>query len=215
MFRTVTFCFALVGAQEIFLAKQDELPTSHNLTFSLHRETTEQHPLGYTVHKSTYLSPKVSLAPGEMVFTRIHDTIITMPEGKYAILDYRGEVVDKDEVSVPLDVVYDHHWIVRTLKVNPHVNELCHGPMSYNFGIGAESRNRPSTIPAGFGFMVDEGEVWGANLHLLHTVDLSGLQRSAMNAGMGPTRVPSAQWQRMELLIAVVNFALLGSASVP
>jgi hypothetical protein len=182
----------MATSQDIFLRQRDPelVPSSHGLTWSLQRQTTERHELGYTVQKSTYLSPKMSLAPGEMVFTRLHDTILKMPEGRYAILNFSGEVVDAQERSVPLDTVYNHHWIVRTLKVNPHVNRLCQGAMNFNFGIGAESRLRPTAIPAGFGYSVEDGEVWGANIHLLHTVNLTGSAKECNECWYAPNKGP-------------------------
>merc|ERR1719245_866609 len=88
-------------AQDLFLASNEARRPTHNLSFTLRRETSELHPLGYTVRKSTYLSPVMSLRPGEMVFTV--NTPLTMPDGRYAILNVSGEIVDKDENSVPLD----------------------------------------------------------------------------------------------------------------
>lgn len=185
VFRSLLSCSGLAIAQDLFL-KRDTEAGGHDVSFSLQRQTSEVHALGYTVHKSTYLSAKMSLAPGEMVFTPIHKTPITMPSGRYAILNFSGEIVDKDEQSVPLDVVYNHHWIVRTLKVKPHVNQLCKGLLNYNFGIGAESRNRPNALPAGYGLVVEDGEEWGANIHLLHTEDLSGPAKECVECWYAP-----------------------------
>jgi hypothetical protein len=102
-----------------------------------------------------------------------------MPMGTYAILGFRGEVVDSNNESVPLSTVYDHHWIALDRF---HENVLCnakggpgYGPQ-YVFGIGAESRNTPALFPDGQGYIVydaDENQ-WGGNIHLLHTVDLLG-----------------------------------------
>lgn len=98
-----------------------------------------------------------------------------MPNGTYAILGFRGEVVDDADASVPLSTVYDHHWIAMDRF---HENVVCNGGQGpqYVFGIGAESRNTPASFPDGRGYIVydaDENQ-WGANIHLLHTVDLAG-----------------------------------------
>lgn len=45
---------------------------------------------------------------------------------------------------------------------------------SYVFGVGAESRRTPTVFPPGFGYKVESGTVWGANIHLLHTEDIVG-----------------------------------------
>ena len=94
-----------------------------------------------------------------------------MPTGDYAITGFWGEVVDENNVSVPLSTVYTHHWIA----VNDvHRNELCKNGAQYVFGIGAESRNNPIKFPSGYGHVVTGERYWGANLHLLHTQGLAG-----------------------------------------
>jgi hypothetical protein len=104
-----------------------------------------------------------------MVYTLPHHTPIIMPEGKYAITSFRGEIVDADNKSAPLSEVYDHHWIALDKY---HRNKLC-GP-DYVFGIGAESRNSPVYFPEGYGYIVEDNDEWGANIHLLYTKDLAG-----------------------------------------
>merc|ERR1712216_633902 len=114
-------------------------------------------------------SKAIPLAPGQMVYTQPQKTPITMPTGKYALTSFRGEIVDSENKSVPLSEVYDHHWIVMDRY---HRNKLC-GP-DYVFGIGAESRNTPVHFPEGYGYIIEDNDVWGGNLHLLHTKDLQG-----------------------------------------
>ena len=65
--------------------------------------------------------------------------------------------------------MYDHHWIALS---NYHHNQIC--GVEYVFGIGAESRNNPVNFPAGFGYLVEPGVTWGANVHLLRTEGLAG-----------------------------------------
>ena len=82
-----------------------------------------------------------------------------------------GEIVDGETLqSTPLTEIYDHHWI---LLNNVHKNRLCKG-IEYVFGVGAESRNTPFDLPAGYGYPVAEGTEWGANIHLLRTEGLEG-----------------------------------------
>ena len=64
--------------------------------------------------------------------------------------------------------VYDHHWI--TLN-DVHENKLC-PKIEYVFGIGAESRNTPASLPEGYGYVVEEGVNWYGQIHLLRTEDL-------------------------------------------
>lgn len=42
------------------------------------------------------------------------------------------------------------------------------------FGVGAESRNNPITIPPGYGYLVTPDTRWFANIHLLRTEGLAG-----------------------------------------
>ena len=73
--------------------------------------------------------------------------------------------------STPLTEIYDHHWL---LLNNVHKNRLCPGTINFVFGGGAESRNMPFALPAGYGYHVAEGTKWGANIHLLRTEGLEG-----------------------------------------
>lgn len=182
-------CFVAFG-QDVFLAKQESPPRPHKFSWKLHEESSEQHSLGYKVTKSTYISDPMPLAPGEMVFTKIHDTIITMPEGKYAITNVSGGVSDAQGNDVPLSTVYNHHWILRPLKKKPHFNRFCNGQINYIFGVGAESRDRPADLAPGYGYIVEDGEVWGANLHLLHTEDLAGPAKECNECWYGPNKGP-------------------------
>jgi hypothetical protein len=65
------------------------------------------HPLGYTVHHTTYLSPVMKLKPGQVVFTNPKQTPLKMPAGGSAFVGFTGEVVDARNASVPLSFVYD------------------------------------------------------------------------------------------------------------
>jgi hypothetical protein len=71
---------------------------------------------------------------------------------------------------VPLSFVYDHHWIAEDAS---HKNDLCQGFENYVFGIGAESRNSPTSFHAGYGYPLPVGDAWGGNIHLLHTQNLT------------------------------------------
>ena len=162
----------------VTLALQSNIvPTSYveNLNFQPHPITTRTtHPtLGYNILKTTYRSQALPLNPGQVVFTNPGNTPMPMPNGTYAILGFQGQVVDKNNISVPLSTVYDHHWIALDKF---HENILCNngdGPQ-YVFGIGAESRNTPAIFPDGQGYFVYDADEhqWGGNIHLLHTVDL-------------------------------------------
>ena len=44
----------------------------------------------------------------------------------------------------------------------------------FSFGVGSESRNSVTVFPPGFGFIVPDGEQWGAGVHLLRTEALAG-----------------------------------------
>lgn len=55
-----------------------------------------------------------------------------------------------------------------------HKNRLCPDYAEYVFGVGAESRNNPVSIPAGYGYLVTPDTRWYANIHLLRTQGLAG-----------------------------------------
>lgn len=62
----------------------------------------------------TRLPFSLLLPAGEVVFTDPSTTILPMPvvAGKHLITGFKAEVVDSMNVSVPLDEVYNHHWLV-------------------------------------------------------------------------------------------------------
>lgn len=139
------------------------------IEFTETERTTFVQADGLQVINSTYNSPPMPLKPGQVVFTNPSQTPLAMPDGAYSILGFHGEVVDQYNQSVPLSTVYDHHWIAEDLH---HKNYLCPGGPNYVFGIGAESRGSPVRLPAGHGYHVTAGDLWGGNIHLLHTQDL-------------------------------------------
>jgi len=99
---------------------------------------------------------------------------LVMPNGTYAVTSFFGDIVDDQHLPVPLSDVYDHHWIAISSK---HQNQLCRrtgGLGNYVFGIGAESRNNPVTLPEGYAYVVEDGAQWGGNIHLLRTEGLAG-----------------------------------------
>ena len=141
-------------------------------THSVHYDATGK---PYEVTQRTYYSDAITLKAGHMIFTRPRDTPLKMPEGRYALTYFIGDIVYADtRDAVPLTQVYDHHWIARSTN---HRNQLCHGGLEYVFGIGAESRNSPVVLPDGFGYVVEAGTKWGANIHLLRTEGLAGADK--------------------------------------
>jgi hypothetical protein len=103
-----------------------------------------------------------------VVFTNPRKTILEFPPGAIAITSFHAEVVDENGTSVPLNEVYNHHWLVFNNIGNLGV---CGGYLSYIFGVGAESRNSPVVYPDGYGVVLTGKEKWGANIHLLRTVN--------------------------------------------
>lgn len=145
-------------------------PLPDNFEFTEVSHSSKLHPLGYTVHQTSFLSPPMSLKPGQVVFTNPKKTPLKMPEDGSMIVGFVGEVVDSNNQSMPLTFVYDHHWIA----VDPsHQNDLCKGFENYVFGIGAESRKTPTHFPGGYGYPMPAGDKWGGNIHILHTQNLS------------------------------------------
>ena len=75
--------------------------------------------------------------------------------------------------SVPLDTLYNHHWLMKpTSGPTTHYNTPCppnevvlpslneYGDFTYVFGVGAESRKTPAVVPDGFGYHVKAGTKW-------------------------------------------------------
>ena len=135
------------------------------------------HELGYTTVQETLYSQSYFLKDGDLIFTQFEDTLLPMPSGDYAILSLVGGLVDCNNESVPLDVVYNHHWLMKPIAgPTTHYNSPCPDgqAFSYVFGVGAESRKTPTVIPQGYGYHVQNGTVWGANIHVLHTQNIAG-----------------------------------------
>jgi hypothetical protein len=160
--------------------------SSTPLVFSAHGPErhvhTELHPAtgrAYAVIEQAFSSSAMYMKNGDVVWTNMQNTVIPMPTGDYAILKMRGEVVDCNNVSVPLTTVYNHHWVMRPIAGPTTYNDKAcpDESFSYVFGVGAESRDTYTAFPPGHGFVVEAGTVWGANIHLLHTEGLSGGQQ--------------------------------------
>lgn len=144
--------------------------------WTLHSRVATVSELGYEKVSETYLSPPMPLAPGQMIYTEPERTSVKMPEGKYAVLEVHGDIVKggpklEDTTSVPLSDVYDHHWI---LLMKDTQNPICGAGINFEFGIGAEARATPTVYPEGYGKVIEAGSEWFANIHLLHTVNLTG-----------------------------------------
>ena len=126
-------------------------------------------------YSRTFYSEDLALRPGEFMFTDFSTTPAGFPTdiGPYAITGFKGYLVYADtNETVPLDEVYDHHWVVAP---DDFENYLCPSGPQYVFGIGAESRRTYVTFPKGYGYRVmDPSIYWGANIHLLRTEHLAG-----------------------------------------
>eukprot|EP00041_Stephanoeca_diplocostata_P042109 m.10234 g.10234 ORF g.10234 m.10234 type:complete len:656 (+) comp7283_c0_seq1:177-2144(+) len=145
------------------------------VSFSVGKNETYVHPTsGYTVHKTTFFSTPLPLAPGDVVWTFPDLTPIPMPKGKYAVLGQaNSEIVDCENNSIPLSHVYNHHWIFN--PSSGHTNFACpEAGLDFVFGVGAESRNTPWPFPRDHGYIVEDGIEWSANIHLLNTIGLAG-----------------------------------------
>ena len=147
--------------------------TGTPLTFKLH--ATNKNGDGWT--KSTFRSQAMPLSPGEVVFTSPGKTGVQMhgaaDGATVSIRRMVAEVVDADGTSIPLDEVYNHHWLF--FDPTSANSGVCGGFLSYKFGVGAESRNTPTSFPSPY-VVETRSKVWGANIHLLRTVDLDPAQ---------------------------------------
>lgn len=147
------------------------MPLAASTSFHLHDHAERFHDLGYHVVRQTYRSDAMSLRPGEVVFTDKDHFVLQFPhvKGSYAITRFQAEVVDEAGASVPLDEVYNHHWLVFNSQGNRGV---CGGFLTYIFGVGQESRRTPVAFPDGTGYLAQGDWRWTANIHLLRTQGL-------------------------------------------
>mmetsp|Transcript_58663 Transcript_58663/g.132693 ORF Transcript_58663/g.132693 Transcript_58663/m.132693 type:complete len:389 (+) Transcript_58663:32-1198(+) len=141
------------------------------MEFHAHQREEWTHELGYPMVKETYRSDAMPLAPGQVVFTDKDTFMLKFPQpyDPYAITKFHAEVTDDQNKSVPLDEVYNHHWLIFNSQGNRGV---CGGYLSYIFGVGQECRNTPVVFPAGTGYVAKGSFPWFANIHLLRTQGL-------------------------------------------
>eukprot|EP00929_Paragymnodinium_shiwhaense_P118592 TRINITY_DN90508_c0_g1_i1.p1 TRINITY_DN90508_c0_g1~~TRINITY_DN90508_c0_g1_i1.p1 ORF type:complete len:503 (+),score=63.09 TRINITY_DN90508_c0_g1_i1:78-1511(+) len=126
----------------------------------------------YKTITQEFHSQPFPLLPGQMLFTDPDTTVAPHPnDADFAVVAVFGDIAKDGApgqglVPASLTEVYDHHWVIDDVT---HKNELCpYGP-NYIFGIGAESRRTPFTVPKGHGYFVKKDTAWGANVHLLRT----------------------------------------------
>jgi hypothetical protein len=118
----------------------------------------------------TYRSDPMALSAGQVRFTDKDSFLLKFPqENEYAITKFHAEVTDEQNNSVPLDEVYNHHWLVFNSQGNRGV---CGGFLQYIFGVGQESRGTPVVFPDGSGYRALGSLEWTANIHLLRTEGL-------------------------------------------
>ena len=124
---------------------------------------TDRHPTSgraYAVTEQAFVSSPMYLKNGEVAWTEMQKTIIPMPTGGgYAVLSMRGEVVDCNNISVPLTTVYNHHWVMRPIAGPTVFNDAAcpDESFAYVFGVGAESRETTTKFPPGYGYAVQQG----------------------------------------------------------
>jgi hypothetical protein len=139
---------ALASALDAAVAGAAELPdttVAQRPVFERVSSKAHTHELGYTVVSDRMLTKPLYLRNGDLAFTAFDETIVPMPEGDYAVLSVVGDVVDCNNESVPLDVVYNHHWLLKPIEgPTTHFNSPCPKAQdfAYVFGVGAESRRR-------------------------------------------------------------------------
>jgi hypothetical protein len=73
------------------------------------------------VHSKTYHSPVFELGSGDVTD---HYQTLEFPTGHIAMRNFFAEVVDENDVSVPLTEVYLHHWVIFKFKVKKGFTEL-------------------------------------------------------------------------------------------
>ena len=171
-FRLVFFFFVVVPyIFSSFNCHAKHRTLDMDLKFEEHSHLKTKTMSGIVNHVQTFRSPPMPLHFGEVVFTNPSRTPLEMPTGNngvYTITSFTAGVVDEAGNQVPLDEVYNHHWLVFDGKGNLGP---CRG-LDYKFGVGAESRGFPVEFPAPYGLVTDGTETWEANIHLLRTVNL-------------------------------------------
>ncbi len=108
-----------------------------------------------------------------MIFTDPNATPLQFPGGVVGIKSFSAQIVGEDGSPTLLSEVYLHHWLVFDGLGNRGV---CGGYLSYQFGVGAESRKTKTEFPEGYALVTTGEERWGANIHVLRTTNVPDVQ---------------------------------------
>ena len=105
------------------------------------------------LQERTFLSPPITLEPGQVANTGAKNTPLDWFEGPGAVRYFSADVVDATNQSVPLSEIYVHHWLVYknydgTKGDNGGPCQKKLGGTSQTFGIGAELRGTEYSLPA-------------------------------------------------------------------
>lgn len=142
------------------------------------------HEDGYVVETTRYVSPEVTLMSGGAHFTLNPDTPIPFPSGDHMILRGEFDLVDKDNNSVSLTEMYNHHWLLGAAD-GYDVLAPCEGDLF--FGAGAEMRGMPTEYPKGYGVRrINATGRCGGNLHFIRTDHL----KTKWNGMNDPSQFP-------------------------
>ncbi|XP_062192399.1 uncharacterized protein LOC133895892 [Phragmites australis] len=146
---------------------------------------------GPLLKSKTFLSTPFSLRPGSV--SNKWNYGIEFPRGHLALKSFRGELVDKHGVPVPLHETYLHHWVVVPYYAakNDRVADeqklpkmilarnsgVCKHTLGQYYGLGSEIRHTATWVPDPYGIEIGnpekppEGyeEKWLLNVHAIDT----------------------------------------------
>jgi len=168
---------ATVASQDIFLAERRQNTTPAALAArygggALEGEwTVKEHTphfdpsRGLMINTTRYTSPDINLITGGARFTLAGLTNVPFPKGDYTLVRADFRIIDSQGKDVPLNEVYNHHWLIPGLEYCEH---------NLYFGAGAEMRGTPTIVPKGYGVKrIGSRGYCGANIHLIRTEDLA------------------------------------------
>ena len=118
------------------------------------------------VYTETFRSPPINLYTGQMINSDGARFELDWPRKAMAVSYFDSEVIDENNVSVPLYDIYIHHYLIY-LNLGKHSA----GPCSYYniWGIGAEMRGTIYEFPSPYAIIFDGTENITANLHFIRT----------------------------------------------
>ena len=126
---------------------------------------------GQKIYEETFLSPLVTLHPGQIANTDpVTFPHLDWPQKPIAVRYFDSEVVDEDGNAVALYDLYIHHYLIY-VNLGKFSAGWCNLPSVW--GIGAEMRGTIYEYPEPYAIVFDGTENITANLHFIRTDTVS------------------------------------------